>query len=130
MLETFRSLSLVIMCQADGPGPLHEEALNTLDHEADQVNLANVFRTIMAGAGLSGESLEAWLREWMQLVAADVSEIALGGIASTIPGSDAAKLLVESRLGKAIALIAGKCKMHWSTAHCASMAPVANPRGA
>ena len=110
-----------MLCQAGGQAPLHEEALDTLEDEAGQVSLASVFRNIMAGAGLSGDSLEAWLEEWMKLVAADTTEIAQGGIASTIPGSDAAKLLVESRLGKAIALIAGKCARHWSTAQYADM---------
>ena len=65
----------------------------------------------MAGVGLSGDALEAWLEEWMKLISADVSEMAQGGIGSTIPASRAAELLVERRLGTAVAAIAGKCML-------------------
>lgn len=65
----------------------------------------------MVGVGLSGDALETWLEEWMKLVSADMSEVAQGGIGSTIPGSRAAELLVERRLGKAVAAIAGKCRL-------------------
>ena len=65
----------------------------------------------MVGVGLSGDALEAWLEEWMKLVSADMSEVAQGGIGSTIPGSRAAELLVERRLGRAVAAIAGECRL-------------------
>lgn len=65
----------------------------------------------MVGVGLSGDALEAWLEEWMKLISADMSEVAQGGMGSTIPGSRAAELLVERRLGRAVAAIAGKCRL-------------------
>ena len=63
----------------------------------------------MAGVGLAGVDLDAFLEEWMKLVSADVAEMAQSGIAGTIPGSRAAELLVESRLGRAVVAIAGEC---------------------
>lgn len=72
----------------------------------------------MAGLGLSGNALEAWLEEWMKLISADVSEMAQGGIGRTIPGSRAAELLVECRLARAVAAIAGKCMLLHTTTVC------------
>ena len=71
----------------------------------------------MAGVGLSGAPLEAWLEQWMKLISADVSEMAQGGIGSTIPGSRAAELLAEQRLGRAVAAIAGKCMLLHTTSN-------------
>ena len=72
----------------------------------------------MAGLGLSGNALEAWLEEWMKLISADVSEMAQGGIGRTIPGSRAAELLVECRLARAVTAIAGKCMLLHTTTIC------------
>ena len=63
----------------------------------------------MAGVGLAGVDLDAFLEVWMKLVSADVAEMAQSGIAGTIPGSRAAELLMESRLGRAVVAIAGEC---------------------
>lgn len=76
----------------------------------------------MAGVGLAGGDLEAWLEEWMKLVSADVAEMAQAGIAGTIPGSRAAELLVESRLGRAVAAVAGKCTTRKAAVDCLLMA--------
>ena len=88
-----------------------EEELTPEGGEAP-VSLEDAYRGIMAGVGLSGSALEAWLEEWMKLISADMTEMAQGGIASTIPGSRAAELLVEMRLGRTVAAIGGKCRPH------------------
>ena len=97
------------------PSQWAEEDLTPAGDEAS-ISLIDAYRGVMAGVGLSGDALEGWLEEWMKLISADVSEMAQGGIGSTIPGSRAAELLVESRLGTAVAAIAGKCGLlHMAT---------------
>lgn len=84
------------------------EDLSNSDDEADLVSLEEAYRSILAGTGLSAAALASWLEPWMQYVTSEVGEMAKGGIASTIPGSKAADLLVQSRLGRAVAFIAGR----------------------
>lgn len=93
---------------APSPSQGEEEDLIKDGNEAAPVSLADTYRGIMAGVGLAGSALEAWLEHWMKLLTAEVAEMAQGGIANTIPGSRAAELLVESRLSRAVAAIAGK----------------------
>jgi len=85
-----------------------EEDLSKSDAEAEQVSLEEAYRSILEGMGLSAEALQTWMEPWMKYVTADIIDLAKGGIACLIPGSKAAELIVESRLGKAVVMIAGR----------------------
>ena len=112
LLPSLSLLRLLYTFKVGGPPPSHG-AEEDVTHEGEEapVSLTDAYRGIMAGVGLSGDALEAWLEEWMKLISADVGEMGQGGIGSTIPGSRAAELLVERRLGTAVAAIAGKCML-------------------
>ncbi|KAL0037316.1 hypothetical protein WJX79_001658 [Trebouxia sp. C0005] len=83
-----------------------EEDLSKSDAEPEQVSLEEAYRSILEGTGLSAEALQTWLEPWMQHVTVDIIEEAKRGIACLIPGSKAAELIVESRLGRAVVMIA------------------------
>lgn len=85
-----------------------EEDLSKSDAEPEQVSLEEAYRSILEGTGLSAEALQTWLEPWMQHVTVDIIEEAKRGIACLIPGSKAAELIVESRLGRAVVMIAGR----------------------
>ena len=85
-----------------------EEDLSKSDAETEQVSLEQAYRSILEGTGLSAEALQTWMEPWMKHVMADIIDLAKGGIACLIPGSKAAELIVESRLGRAVVMIAGR----------------------
>lgn len=87
-----------------------EEDLSKSDAEHEQISLEEAYRSILAGTGLSAHALQTWLESWMRHVSAEVVDIAKGGIACLIPGSKAAELIVESRLGRAVIMIAGNAR--------------------
>ena len=80
------------------------------DPEHEQISLEDAYRSILAGTGLSEDALQIWLESWMRHVTAEVVDIAKGGIACLIPGSKAAEIIVESRLSRAVIMIAGKAQ--------------------
>jgi hypothetical protein len=85
-----------------------EEDLSKSDAETEQVSLEEAYRSILEGTGLSAEALHKWMEPWMKHVAADIIDLAKGRIACLIPGSKAAELIVESRLGRPVVMIAGR----------------------
>ncbi|KAL0036516.1 hypothetical protein WJX77_010974 [Trebouxia sp. C0004] len=93
-----------------------EEDLSKSDAETEQVSLEVAYRSILEGTGLSAEALQTWMEPWMKHVTADIVALAKGGIACLIPGSKAAELIVESRLGRAVVMIAENLhtmQQHW-----------------
>lgn len=85
-----------------------EEDLSKSDAGTEQASLEEAYRSILKGTGLSAEALQTWMEPWMKYVTADIIDLAKGGIACLIPGSKAAELIVESRLGRAVVMIAGR----------------------
>lgn len=85
-----------------------EEDLSKPDAETEQVSLEEAYRSILKRTGLSAEALQTWMESWMNHVTADIVDLAKRGIACLIPGSKAAELIVESRLGRAVVMIAGR----------------------
>jgi len=100
----------VLQVEGDAQLPSYgaEEDLGKSGEEEEHVSLEGAYRSILTGAGLSAEALESWLDSWMKFVSAEVVDLAKGGIASLIPGSKAAELIVQHRLGRAVAVIAGR----------------------
>ena len=85
-----------------------EEDLSKSDAETEQVSLEEAYRSILERTGLSAEALQTWMESWMNRVTADIVDLAKGGIVCLIPGSKAAELIVKSRLGRAVVMIAGR----------------------
>ena len=82
-----------------------EEDLSKSDAGTEQASLEEAYRSILKG---TPEALQTWMEPWMKYVTADIIDLAKGGIACLIPGSKAAELIVESRLGRAVVMIAGR----------------------
>ena len=66
-----------------------------------------------------GAALATWLERWMKDVDAEIADLGKRGIASCIPGSRAAEILVQSRLSKAVVLIAGEQTFSKTACTCA-----------